>query len=383
MGAIRFLLAIAVVVAHLNVFVFPEIPNQPLLLCGVSGTYAVMLFFVVSGFLMSFVLDEKYPPDRAGTLAFYRARFLRIYPLWWAMVVIIVYAVERRWLSHPAADLISTITLIGPELRTAFADYPLQHSTFPGPLGIGWSLAVEVLFYICAPFLLRANKVCAVLLVLLGAARYCVYLWHPYGGQWVRFNYEFFPTLLPFFLAGHFARLIWQRLPFPYWIGLFTFAASLVEMYRSYGGAFDNLSFYMGVGMFALSMPPIFAMTKNSRLMKRLGDLTYPLYLTHLAIITVAADVPLKHSTLGQKFHGWAAALPLPPLGQFAVASVLFLPFAIGAAVIVHYFIERPARTCTEWMLGAVRFRRLQPSLQPSWGPRASTSPARSRSPSG
>ena len=97
MGAIRLFLAFAVLQSHIRTFML--VPNQiytnNALALGVNGGYAVMFFFVISGFLMSFVLEEKY--NRLGGKGdFYRARATRIYPLWWAVWIIAAAAFGFR-----------------------------------------------------------------------------------------------------------------------------------------------------------------------------------------------------------------------------------------------------------------------------------------------
>jgi peptidoglycan/LPS O-acetylase OafA/YrhL len=79
MGLIRFLLAMAVVAAH----------SAPILgLTLVGGKIAVQSFFVISGFYISLILNEKYPAGTRGTLLFYGNRFLRIYPIYWAVLLL-------------------------------------------------------------------------------------------------------------------------------------------------------------------------------------------------------------------------------------------------------------------------------------------------------
>jgi peptidoglycan/LPS O-acetylase OafA/YrhL len=55
--------------------------------CGANtGT----LFFVVSGFYMSFIINEKYSVLPNGTSRFYLNRFLRLYPTYLAVLVAVV-----------------------------------------------------------------------------------------------------------------------------------------------------------------------------------------------------------------------------------------------------------------------------------------------------
>jgi len=87
MGLVRFYLALAVAAFHAGIILHKEagLPWGRELILGMDGWHAVIFFYIVSGFLISYVLEHKYPLTPSSTAAFYRARFLRIYPLWWAV----------------------------------------------------------------------------------------------------------------------------------------------------------------------------------------------------------------------------------------------------------------------------------------------------------
>ena len=74
MGLVRFLLAMAVLLAHL-----PTATVQ-----FIHGGTAVQAFFVVSGFYMALILDGKYDDRRL----FYSNRLLRLAPAYFAMLLI-------------------------------------------------------------------------------------------------------------------------------------------------------------------------------------------------------------------------------------------------------------------------------------------------------
>jgi hypothetical protein len=75
-GFLRLILALAVARYHF----FLNVINKHGYAGGFSkwvwlnGGFAVMLFNVISGFLMSYVLANKYPPTSGGNWAFYRSR---------------------------------------------------------------------------------------------------------------------------------------------------------------------------------------------------------------------------------------------------------------------------------------------------------------------
>jgi peptidoglycan/LPS O-acetylase OafA/YrhL len=98
MGALRLFLAYGVLLAHEC-----GLAGDVGLTCETSwafnfiGGRAVIFFYIVSGFLMSYVLDRKYPATRTGTYQFFQARFLRIYPLWWAVVAFSALTLHAKW----------------------------------------------------------------------------------------------------------------------------------------------------------------------------------------------------------------------------------------------------------------------------------------------
>ncbi|MFZ6693377.1 acyltransferase family protein [Undibacterium sp. SXout20W] len=73
MGTLRTLFAIAVVFAHCYGFLL------------VGGRNAVQLFYMISGFLISFVLIEQRAYLRMKT--FYINRFLRLYPVYFVVAL--------------------------------------------------------------------------------------------------------------------------------------------------------------------------------------------------------------------------------------------------------------------------------------------------------
>ena len=73
MGMVRVLLAIAVVFQHTYGTLFD------------GGYIAVQLFFIVSGFVISFILVEQQSYPTPG--AFYKNRVLRLFPIYYAVAI--------------------------------------------------------------------------------------------------------------------------------------------------------------------------------------------------------------------------------------------------------------------------------------------------------
>jgi peptidoglycan/LPS O-acetylase OafA/YrhL len=97
LGAIRFLLAFAVVGAHVG-----KIPyHVPL-----SSLLAVEAFYIISGFLIALVWDNKYASRPNGLFLFYTNRAARIYWLYWVVLAISIAVaigaklLTRHWVGY-------------------------------------------------------------------------------------------------------------------------------------------------------------------------------------------------------------------------------------------------------------------------------------------
>jgi peptidoglycan/LPS O-acetylase OafA/YrhL len=157
MGALRLFLAFVVVYGHLPAQDFSSTdPISKIFLLGLNGTTAVLLFYVISGFLISFALSNKYGTSSGGIAHFYAGRVIRIFSLYWPLLLLAAL-VSKNWiLSAPIIDKFLSVTVIGMDWRFAFADYPNLHVVTMPVLGQAWTLSAELTFYLIAPFLLRS-----------------------------------------------------------------------------------------------------------------------------------------------------------------------------------------------------------------------------------
>jgi peptidoglycan/LPS O-acetylase OafA/YrhL len=144
-----------------------------------------------------------------------------------------------------------------------------------------------------------------------------------------------------FFLLGHLARRLWEHSPISP-AGSFALLAgaafcSCLESPISV----DRPWSYLSCLCFAGSLPGIFAATKNNRFLNYLGDLTYPVYLVHTAVISA---VFWPWSYFADVAH-WIidAGSGLPSLPADSVFILLFTVGAvIAAAVVMRHVVEKP-----------------------------------------
>jgi len=141
-------LAIVLVILHNTTAGYPSLPHL-----FASGWMGVDLFFVLSGFLITGILVDTKRTD--GYLTnFYARRCLRIWPLYYALIVFMFIVVP---LVHPSGR--QPIF----ERSSPWWAYPLflQNMLVPSPtmatglLAVTWSLAIEEQFYLVWPWVVR------------------------------------------------------------------------------------------------------------------------------------------------------------------------------------------------------------------------------------
>jgi peptidoglycan/LPS O-acetylase OafA/YrhL len=135
---------------------------------GAVGAYGVQLFFVVSAFTIFLTLDRARRNETHLLRNFFIRRLLRIAPLYWLAIAAyaLLYGNESRgWLPGPQAWHYPLHLMLVNVL------HPMaQSSVVPG----GWSISVEVIFYLSVPVWfalvtsLRRACVFAAVSVLLG-----------------------------------------------------------------------------------------------------------------------------------------------------------------------------------------------------------------------
>ena len=111
------------------------------------GYVGVPMFFALSGFLITARYCDDFARRRITFGAYLAKRFTRIYPLYFAVLTLLVIALQR-----PEG-------MIPKDLRGYAATYTLTQALFPSLLligtTVGWTLTIEEMFYFIAPGLMR------------------------------------------------------------------------------------------------------------------------------------------------------------------------------------------------------------------------------------
>ena len=317
MGILRFLLAVSVITAHAG----PLFGSTML-----PGNYAVEAFFMISGFYMSLVLSEKY--QGKGALAkFYSNRFIRLYPTYllvaagtWLWFFFVWWWRERvpsnSWMEEYAQmDLMPKLglifanwTMIGNDIRCLFHFSPHQgfmvfhdysSTTAPdgakwagdfGTIGQAWSVGLEIWFYMAVPWLARLRTHS---LIAIGMISMALKIWLETGGV---LTYFFFPAQLVYFVIGMLARQVWSAfklqdkkfMPGGLMIALLSIS---IILFPFVDFSFKRWVFY---AIFALSLPSIFDASMHSRPDRWLGNLSYPIYMVHMLVLSVVSAAKIN-----------------------------------------------------------------------------------------
>lgn len=285
-GGLRFVFALAVIVTHIGGI-------------EVLAGIAVWGFFMLSGFLMTGVLNKKYGFSGVGLSRFFTSRAIRLFPGFWlvsllSLIMVVAFRdyVDPRSISTALVvpsifrDVVANITIIG---HTTFGLGRIEHALIPS----AWAIDVEIWMYVVSALFLSKNIHRAKLLMILLLILFPV-LWYiakhliangevDLGGQLI---YSFLPTALMPYTIG-----IWIWFSHDCWNDRLSrinrthlvISASAYLLFTSL-----VVSRYSVTAAYVLSLPALallilaLSLSRRGRLDDILGQLSYPMYLTHI-----------------------------------------------------------------------------------------------------
>jgi peptidoglycan/LPS O-acetylase OafA/YrhL len=314
-GTYRFILALAVALDHMGLFPAFHV-----------GSTAVIGFFILSGYVMAHSFSRYFGSDLRQALRFYLDRALRIYPVYLVLLGLIVgffLLTERARVDVNALSVLSHVTVFPLNLWRVLEPRSLymlrDHTLIPIPPAP--TLAIELQYYLLLPFLL-------------------VHRWLAYAGYAVtlavftlaasgRIHHSFGETyltgLLFVFLAGSLlydraATADGRRPSQAIVVGTSAYLGALLLYLAWIGRAGDSVTLEVIIG-FELGIVCTYVLaqiTRSSALDYFLGNLSYPLFLSHCFAIWL--------------FEFLAGHYPLPAEPRARTVLQLFLALALSAA---------------------------------------------------
>jgi peptidoglycan/LPS O-acetylase OafA/YrhL len=274
-----------------------------------NGGTGVSVFFVLSGFLITYLLISEHEIEgKVSVKNFYIRRILRIWPLYFLVVIFgfFIYPVFKSviGMNNPLGSHVGYYL-------TFLSNFDVIHieKFFPGhdamSQNITWSVAIEEQFYVCWPllfaFLPQRFWIGAILLVIAGAMAFRI---ANYNDDMVLY-FHTLAVLPDLAMGGLMAYLIktnnriksffeqcagWKHLLF------FIFSFALVYFSDTifsfpYGYAisriFIALSFALIIAAQAITTAPSKLNLGNFSFMSRWGKYTYGIYLIHPIVLTL------------------------------------------------------------------------------------------------
>lgn len=324
----RFVAALGVFIFHLKTIDSGIAPIW-------NGSYGLFvdMFFILSGFVISY----SYPSDARGLKAYSRfmiRRIARIYPLHFltllVFVLLIGFGLDRSARSTPL-DFLYNLVLLQAWGVT-------DHLSFNSP---SWSISAEFFCYLIFPLLmLLARKVHPLVLAAIVAALYLVLahghlpIWQE-RSQMYGANYDYgMLRALPSFLNGILLAILF-RLSHPYrhkpvvFAGIALFGISVLVLNIFAKPDLAIILFSCAILLTAVG-ESAFVQIPGSRLLGRLGNTSYSIYMLHDAVL-IAVFKPL-----------WAS-LGLRP-DQFALFALACCAILTIIADRTYAYFENPAR---------------------------------------
>ncbi|WP_375201697.1 acyltransferase family protein [Hyphococcus sp.] len=286
-----------------------------------AGASGVHIFFVISGFIMVWTSEGKF--GKAASIGgFARRRFIRIYPIYWALAAINIVIAAAFHLGFPqsVSDAVGA-TLLAP-----------GHSS--KLIFVGWPLTFELFFYgVFAVLLLLPKRLSVIALSVLFTSLAAIgVLFHPaHPTLHVATN----TLLLEFVMGAWIAVIARSDIPLPRWgppaMAAFGIAGFIGAAIIGPAALPTVISYGVPSALLICGMVLMEKQGRLSKTVKRftpLGDSSYSLYLVHAMILPPATM--LAAGLFGATY--WAA---------FALAIVLTL-FCIVFAHGVYLWLERP-----------------------------------------
>ncbi len=336
--ALRGFAILLVIFTHTTLIVNPSLPL--LRLIASRGVYGVQLFYIVSALTLFLSTDQRRQSEKNPTRNFFIRRFFRIAPLFY--LAVIFYTLKfgtgpNYWAPKGIGWLQYSLTVLflngwHPEAINAI-------------IPLGWSIAVEMTFYLMIPYLYKTLKDKGATLIFIIVSLilqkilttiyepfllqyFLGYLVHRYFDLWLF-------SQLPIFGMGILAyQILRQREQTHNKIlggsliltALFMFSAFLEV--NSYLNLIPIYVFY-GIGFLAFTLGLYFYPNRFfvNPITRWIGKVSYGLYFIHYPVL-----LQIKHWFPLDAYFGKTT--------QFAVYFIAALIVSSGIAALTYQFIE-------------------------------------------
>jgi exopolysaccharide production protein ExoZ len=350
---LRGLAALAVVLLHTEFKLFGVVSTQ---------FQGVSIFFVISGFIVAYI-------TRKDTSRFLERRFIRIVPVYWAVLLFSFFWLSLggfTWLAHFLHEPKHAIYQFGGaffnhqgihDVLMSMVFLPYKDSV-SGAYGsfiyTGWTLNIELFFYTAFAFLSLLGRRAGILLtsLLLGGLCY-LNMATATDGVLVRF-YGQEATL--YIVGGFLTYKLWEMTESwatkinPTVLRVIGGCVAVLLVLMNTVPLWDRWGIYGSriTGLVYMALPLLVVFTAlflhsaglrwKWRPLLILGDISYVLYLSHVIVLTTMKRYADSYPFLDPKNNG--------------TAGIIFtLALCVGVAWLLHVAVEKPLISmCDAWV---------------------------------
>lgn len=328
--------ALLVVMFHFSFMYIGKV--EPFNTAFLNGGFGVDLFFLISGFIITYVTEKK-----SHVAVFFLKRFFRIYPLF-LFVLIISSIFLVRYNVHPVWSMIKSGLFILQDYNRPAPEFDFN---FIGP---AWTLSYEIWFYFVfgvAMMICHSHRVIIASVMMLAQTFLLQSIFT--GSVSLRSDYvasirdssyadhalKFFSTSLHLeFILGMWLCVAFTR----GWLNIRTIATyPIMGVLFALSGwlYFSDVVYGSGVTKFYLIALPLFIAitlyeanfkTFNSRILSFFGDISFSIYITHFFMMYLLLEHP--------PFF-WQEASNLTKLIASTISAIIF-------AFLLHKLVELP-----------------------------------------
>lgn len=322
---------------------------------GRIGPHCVTFFFVLSGFLITWLLlREKGKTGDIHVGEFYARRILRIWPLYYLIVGIGLWFMPwQTFLFLPDSYYTGIQQLtVGRALLwlTFFANFSKMR-LIPNVELIShtWSIAVEEQFYAFWPWIAKKSKhllaVMAGIVVAFAVVRFGIYPWVQVPHlmlyiEFMRFDCMALGGVLAWFFHKRPDGWLMRQLAKPGWLYFFSVSALAITLLKPFIADYtyyQSLLMVVYAGLLgSIARQPERYQGLNHPALRYLGRISYGIYMYHPMAILVVINLLQR---LGQ---GSLTLFERYPIATFLLYAGASVGLTLGVSALSYRFLEMP-----------------------------------------
>ncbi len=297
------------------------------------GSYAVTIFFTLSGFLITYLLLKEQQVREISLKNFYIRRTLRIWPLYF--LILFISLPVYKWAGIPYSNKNVFYYLF------FLANIPVALKEGIQHMGFYWSLCVEEQFYLIWPVFIKFSKNrylknAILLLLLLFLIRGIFGFLKFYDPDYEGFNNFLGMNRFHTLIVGGIAAMLFienDRLFIRFFTNKYVVGLAWIIIFLPVLMGLKIPGFHEIVSLctVAIVMSQITYTNRilnfENKVMDFLGKISYGIYMTHSLIIILLSE-------LMGKFEDQSAI-------NYILLIVLVLSISIGFSTFLYYFFER------------------------------------------